>query len=55
MNECFYPLLDEEILANICLEYREGMIEGHLRLRSKTQGLAISYGDKLNSLIQSMK
>lgn len=50
-------VFDEEILANICLEYAaaEGMISGHLRLRSKTQGLAIAFGDKLNSLIQSKK
>ena len=50
-------IFDEEILANLCLETnpKTRLITGHLRLRSKTQGLAVAYGDKLNSLIQKMK
>lgn len=50
-------IFDEEILANLCAEInpKTKVISGHLRLRSKTQGLAVAYGDKLNSLIQKMK
>lgn len=45
-------IFDEEILANMCLELEPtGAITGHLRLRSKTQGLAIAFGDKLNALL----
>lgn len=54
-------IFDEEILANICLEHTSNgqgsdgdLIKGHLRLRSKTQGLAVAYGDKLNLLIQQL-
>jgi coatomer subunit beta len=58
-------IFDEEILANVCLESRGAVgengekgetaswITGHLRLRSRTQGLAIAFGDKLNALIHS--
>lgn len=50
------PFVDEEILANLSLEIsnKSKLITGHLRLRSKTQGLAVAYGDKLNSVIQKM-
>lgn len=50
-------IFDEEILANLCLEINAStkLITGHLRLRSKTQGLAVAFGDKLNSLIQKLK
>ena len=53
----FYVCVDEEILANLCLEInsKTKLITGHLRLRSKTQGLAVAYGDKLNTLIQKLK
>lgn len=52
-----FIFLDEEILANLCLEMnpKTKLITGHLRLRSKTQGLAVAYGDKLNTLIQKLK
>jgi coatomer subunit beta len=50
-------IFDEEILANLCLEINQNskQITGHLRLRSKTQGLAVAFGDKLNTLIQKLK
>jgi len=34
-------------LANICIEKTSGKIVGHLRIRSKTQGIALSLGDKI--------
>jgi len=37
----------EDALANICIEKTSGKIVGHLRIRSKTQGIALSLGDKI--------
>ena len=43
-----YPLKGEDALANICIERQpSGQISGHLRIRSKTQGIALSLGDKI--------
>lgn len=45
----------EDALANISLEKTldvgEGTIQGHVRIRSKTQGIALSLGDKVSSSI----
>ncbi|KAJ3382672.1 coatomer subunit beta [Lobulomyces angularis] len=41
-------IFGEDALANICLEWNEGgNISGHIRIRSKTQGIALSLGDKI--------
>ena len=43
-------IFGEDALANICLERVEeghAQITGHIRIRSKTQGIALSLGDKV--------
>lgn len=39
----------EDALANLSIEKLEGSgtIQGHVRIRSKTQGIALSLGDKI--------
>lgn len=45
----------EEILANICLEAAgEAGISGHLRLRSKTQGIAVALGDHITTIVTKL-
>lgn len=47
----------EDVLANICLERTQSndgtalVVTGHVRLRSKTQGIAIALGDKISAFI----
>ena len=41
-------IFGEDALTNICIENTvEGKISGHIRIRSKTQGIALSLGDKI--------
>ncbi|KAJ3143811.1 coatomer subunit beta [Irineochytrium annulatum] len=40
-------IFGEDALANICLEKQGNSITGHIRIRSKTQGIALSLGDKI--------
>lgn len=41
-------IIGEDALANVSLEKtEEGSITGHVRIRSKTQGIALSLGDKI--------
>jgi len=40
-------IFGEDALANICLEKQGDAIAGHIRIRSKTQGIALSLGDKI--------
>jgi len=42
-------LFGEDALANLSIEKVEGtgVIQGHVRIRSKTQGIALSLGDKI--------
>ncbi|KAJ3082287.1 Coatomer, beta subunit [Rhizoclosmatium globosum] len=43
-------IFGEDALANICLEMQQqgsSAITGHIRIRSKTQGIALSLGDKI--------
>ena len=41
-------LFGEDALANLSIERTEaGTITGHVRIRSKTQGIALSLGDKI--------
>lgn len=48
-------IFGEDALANICLEqHGDSPITGHIRIRSKTQGIALSLGDKI-TLSQKVK
>lgn len=40
-------IFGEDALANICLENVGGKVGGHIRIRSKTQGIALSLGEKI--------
>jgi len=41
-------IFGEDALANLSIEKNgEGPITGHIRIRSKTQGIALSLGDKI--------
>jgi len=41
-------IFGEDALANISLEeHEEGPVTGHIRIRSRTQGIALSLGDKI--------
>jgi coatomer subunit beta len=43
-----HSLLGEDALANLSIERLEtGTITGHVRIRSKTQGIALSLGDRI--------
>ena len=38
----------EDALANVCIEqYDDEPVKGHVRIRAKTQGIALSLGDKI--------
>jgi hypothetical protein len=40
--------IGEDALANLSIERTEqGTITGHVRIRSKTQGIALSLGDRI--------
>jgi len=45
----------EDALANVSLEKtsKEGTITGHIRIRSKTQGIALSLGDTFNLVMKA--
>lgn len=46
----------EDALANVCIEKQtEGPIIGHVRLRSKSQGLALSLGDRVAQISKKNK
>ena len=40
-------LFGEDALANISIEKQDGVLQGHVRIRSKHQGLALSLGDRI--------
>ena len=45
---CSDYLTGEDALANLSVERTEaGTITGHVRIRSKTQGIALSLGDRI--------
>ncbi|WFD32371.1 coatomer subunit beta [Malassezia sp. CBS 17886] len=47
-NLCARSLFGEDALANVSIErLDDGTIQGHVRIRSKTQGIALSLGDKI--------
>ncbi|KAJ3276624.1 coatomer subunit beta [Terramyces sp. JEL0728] len=41
-------IFGEDALANICLELTNNVITGHIRIRSKTQGIALALGEKIS-------
>jgi coatomer subunit beta len=41
-------LFGEDALANLSIEKQDGVLQGHIRIRSKTQGIALSLGDKVS-------
>lgn len=46
----------EDALANLCIEQQvDGPIIGHVRIRSKGQGLALSLGDRVASISRNKK
>lgn len=46
--KCDSNLSGEDALANLSVERTEaGTITGHVRIRSKTQGIALSLGDRI--------
>lgn len=59
---CMYArsVFSEDVLGNICLERSadpEGrvVVSGHVRLRSKTQGIAVALGDKITAFVAAHK
>ena len=40
-------VVGEDALANLSIERSEAGIIGHVRIRSKTQGIALSLGDRI--------
>lgn len=47
-NLCAKSLFGEDALANLSIEKTEdGAIQGHVRIRSKTQGIALSLGESI--------
>ena len=45
----------EDALANISIELVDNKIEGVIRIRSKTQGIALGLGDKVSLKQKSCK
>jgi coatomer subunit beta len=37
----------EDALVNVSVEEQDGVVSGFIRIRSKTQGIALSLGDKI--------
>jgi coatomer subunit beta len=46
-------IFGEDALVNVSVENTEGAISGYIRIRSKTQGIALSLGDKITLKQQS--
>ena len=40
----------EDALANLSIDKTNGVVSGHIRIRSKTQGIALSLGDKVRAV-----
>ena len=40
-------LFGEDALANLSIERTENGVTGHVRIRAKTQGIALSLGDRI--------
>jgi coatomer subunit beta len=55
-NLCARSLFGEDALANLSIEKTEdGSIQGHVRIRSKTQGIALSLGDRITILQKTIQ
>lgn len=53
-NFCAHSIFGEDALANVCIEKMDpndpdSSIIGHIRIRTKSQGMALSLGDKVNN------
>lgn len=51
-NFCAHSIFGEDALANVCIEKTSPLdpnspIIGHIRIRAKSQGMALSLGDKV--------
>lgn len=64
MGECGFlsanlyarSLFGEDALANLSIEKgADGVLQGHVRIRSKTQGIALSLGQSLSSFSLSLR
>lgn len=40
-------IFGEDVLTNVCIEKIGEKIGGHIRIRSKTQGIALALGEKI--------
>jgi coatomer subunit beta len=47
VNTYAKSIFGEDALANVCLERVGEKVGGHIRIRSKTQGIALSLGEKI--------
>uniref|UniRef100_A0A183BMF3 Coatomer_b_Cpla domain-containing protein n=1 Tax=Globodera pallida TaxID=36090 RepID=A0A183BMF3_GLOPA len=52
-NFCAHSIFGEDALANVSIEKADPLdsmsaIIGHIRIRAKSQGMALSLGDKIN-------
>jgi coatomer subunit beta len=48
-----YSVFGEDALVNVSVEKKEdndGKLAGYIRIRSKTQGIALSLGDRITSV-----
>ncbi len=49
-------IFGEDALANLSVEkLKDGKVEGFIRIRSKTQGIALSLGDKITTAQKTNK
>jgi hypothetical protein len=49
------PGSGEDALANLSVEKTEAGLTGHVRIRSKTQGIALSLGDRITMSMSLFK
>ena len=50
---CFNSVFGEDALVNVSVEKKDdndGKLAGYIRIRSKTQGIALSLGDRITSV-----
>jgi len=53
----FYSVFGEDALVNVSVEKKDdndGKLAGYIRIRSKTQGIALSLGDRITSVQRSL-
>lgn len=59
-NFCAHSIFGEDALANVSIEKADpadpnSQIIGHIRIRAKSQGMALSLGDKINAAQREKK